>query len=291
MERIAISGATGYIGIHLIEKLREEYEILAFVRAESDISRLKSLISANCIITIGQEDIYERVKEFQPNYYINLVGKFIVEHTQKNLDDLLESNFTLPTMLLDAVCQAGCKKIINTESYWQHYGGQNSNPVDMYAAAKNGFKEIIRYYVEAMECSCISLILFDTYGADDRRKKLLNCIAQMKEGESIDLTDCSQKMYFCHIKDVIKAYEVALHMISQFVSGQLQEFAVRGDKPRELKDIVMELTEMMNRKIYLNFGIREGRKREIVDPEGIGKVLTGWSCEVELHEGLREMIE
>lgn len=290
MEKVAISGATGYIGIHLIEHLRKEYKIFAFVRKQSNLSMLKSLISEDCILIIEQENIYERMKAFQPDYYINLVGKFIAEHSQENLVDLLESNLTLPTMLLDAVCQAGCKKIINTESYWQHYAGQDRNPVDMYAAAKNGFKEIVRYYIEAMGCSCVSLILFDTYGADDKRKKILNCITQMKEGESIDLSDCSQKIYFCHIRDVVGAYEVALHIISRFEEGRMEEYAVREDEPRVLKDIIMELTEMMNRKVYLNFGSRENRKREIENPEGIGRVLTGWKCEVELHQGLKEMI-
>lgn len=290
MERVAISGATGYIGLRLIEQLKDIYEVLAFVRRQSEISVLRSLISEDRILVIEQEDIYARMKAFRPDYYINLMGKFIVEHSQDNLLDLLDSNLTSPAVLLDAVCQAGCKKIINTGSYWQHYAGQDSNPVDMYAAVKNGFREIIRYYTEAMGCRCVSLILFDTYGAGDGRKKLLNCIAQMKDGESIDLSDCTQKVYYCHINDVVKAFEVALQVVSKCEAGQFEEYAVREEKPWVLKDVIMDLKGMMDREIYLNFGVRKKRKREIMDPQGVGRVLPGWKCEVELHQGLKEMI-
>ncbi len=285
-----ISGATGYIGISLIRELVKEYHVYALVRKESDLSVLNTLIDKECIIQINEDNVYKTIRQAQPEYYINLMGKFIVEHSEDNLAELLEGNFDMPVRLLDAVCQAGCKKIINTGTYWQNFNGENNNPVDLYGAVKNAFENIIKFYTEAMECRCITLKLFDTYGPKDTRKKLLTVLAEMKDGESIDLSDCMQKVYYCHIKDVVSAYIAAMGLLDVAKSGYMEEFAVRDKKPVVLKDIIMHLKKLTNKNMKLNFGKRKNRKREIVNPEGIGKIIPGWECTVPLEEGLKELL-
>lgn len=290
MKHIMISGATGYIGISLIRELVKEYQVYALVRKESDLSVLNTLIDKECIIQINDGNVYKTIRQAQPEYYINLMGKFIAEHSEDNLAELLEGNFDVPVMLLDAVCQAGCKKIINTGTYWQNFNGESSNPVDLYGAVKNAFENIIKYYTETMGCRSITLKLFDTYGPNDKRKKLLTVLAEMKDGESIDLSDCMQKVYYCHIKDVVSAYIAAMGLLDAAKSRYMEEFAVRDKKPVVLKDVIVKLTKIMNKDIKLNFGMRENRKREIVNPEGIGKIIPGWECTVPLEQGLKEML-
>ena len=73
-------------------------------------------------------------------------------------------------------------------------------------------------------------------------------------------------------------------------SRYMEEFAVRDKKPVVLKDVIVKLTKIMNKDIKLNFGMRENRKREIVNPEGIGKIIPGWECTVPLEQGLKEML-
>lgn len=291
MKHVMISGATGYIGISLIRELVKQYRVYALVRKESDLSELNTLIDKECIIQINDDNVYEIIRKARPEYYINLMGRFIAEHSANNLAELLESNFDIPVRLLDAVCQAGCKKIINTGTYWQNFNGESNNPVDLYGAVKNAFENIIKYYVEVMGCRNVTLQLFDTYGPKDRRKKLLTVLSEMKDGDSIDLSDCMQKVYYCHIKDVTSAYVAAMRLLDTAKDGYMEVFAVRDEKPVVLRDAVMELIKIANKDVTLNFGMRRNRNREIINPEGIGKTIPGWKCTVPLEQGLKEILE
>ena len=138
MEKVIISGATGYIGLHLCKALDSKYEVYAIVRKQSNLKELKKYVSSKRIIMLEDniKKFYTQMKEIEPDYFVHLAGKFISEHSEANLSDLLDSNLTAPVKMLDAICKAGCKNIINTGSYWQNYDGDNYNPVNLYAATK-----------------------------------------------------------------------------------------------------------------------------------------------------------
>ncbi len=292
MDRVIISGATGYIGIHLVEALVKRHEVYAIVRKQSKLDKLKKYLSAEHIILLDDEerDFYQRIMEIKPEYFVHLAGKFISNHSKNDISDLVESNYVTPVKMLDAICQAGCKNIINTGSYWQNYNGEPYNPVNLYAATKEAFLDMIKYYTESMGCKCITLKLFDTYGPYDERKKILNTICNIKEGDSLDMTSGEQKMFYCYIDDVVSAYIQALTLIRARVAGEHEEYAVRGENSSSLREIVLQFKKISGKNIKFNFGERPDRDREIANPDGIGVILPGWKCKVTLEEGLRRLV-
>ncbi len=289
MEKVIISGATGYIGLHLCKALDSKYEVYAIVRKQSNLKELKKYVSSKRIIMLEDniKKFYTQMKEIEPDYFVHLAGKFISEHSEANLSDLLDSNLTAPVKMLDAICKAGCKNIINTGSYWQNYDGDNYNPVDLYAATKMAFSNMLKYYTEVMGCKSITLKLFDTYGKDDERKKVLNIIRDMRDGETLDMTSCEQKVFYCYIDDVISAYMHALKLIKTSKSHEHKEYSIRSEIPIPLKDIVLQLKNLSGKNIQLNFGKRDNRNREIMNPEGIGEVLPGWQEKYSIETGLK----
>lgn len=291
MKKLIISGATGYIGLNLVEKLLNEYDVYAFVRKTSNTKKLEKLLTAEKMILSDETDLYDRLENIKPYYFVHLAGKFAGRHDKDTLNDLIESNISAAARMLDAVYSAGCRNIINTGSYWQNYLGEENNPVDFYAATKSAFADIIRYYTKAKECRCVTLKLFDTYGPGDTRGKLLNLIKRLEDGQSIDVSPCTQKMFYCYIDDVVEAYGRALEYLVEKPPGYFGEYAVRGDKPIALKQIIEMFKEISGKNITINYGARPPREREINDPTGIGTILPGWECKVPLEVGLKKFSE
>ena len=67
---------------------------------------------------------------------------------------------------------AGCYRMVNTGTSWQHYENSDHRPSNLYAATKQAFEEILNFYATAYPLRVCSLHLSDTYGPNDIRPKL-----------------------------------------------------------------------------------------------------------------------
>ncbi len=292
--RIVITGATGYIGSNLLVKLIEEnYDVYVLVRKKSDLSNIEEYLEAHKILNIldNRTLLYEKMRNIRPDIFIHLAGIFISNHSEENINELFDSNIRDSAVILDAVCNGGCKNIINTGSYWQMYDNEVYNPVNLYAATKEAFEKIIEYYIQNFECKAITLRLFDTYGKNDKRNKILNILNNLKDGQKIDMTKGEQFIYMCHIDDVVKAYIEAINQVQFLENGKHKVYAIRGELPIKLKDIVNRYVKISNKKLDINWGGREYRKKEIINPSGYGEVLPNWKPSIDLDTGLKDLIE
>lgn len=292
--KIVITGATGYIGSNLLAKLIDKnYDVYVLVRKKSDLSKIDGHLDEHKILNIldNRTLLYEKMKDIKPDIFIHLAGMFISNHSEENINELLDSNITDSAVILDAICNSGCKNIINTGSYWQNYNNEKYNPVNLYAATKEAFEKIIEYYIQNSDCKAITLRLFDTYGKNDKRNKILNILNNLNEGQEIDMTKGEQLIYMCHIDDVVKAYIETINQVQFLENGQHKVYAIRGTLPIKLKDIVNRYVKISNKKLYINWGGREYRKKEIINPTGYGEVLPNWEPSIDLDTGLKDLIE
>lgn len=290
MEKILMSGATGFIGSHLIKRLKQEgYELFIIVRPTTDVSAVKEIVPIKNIVVLAErEELYRKIKEIKPFIYIHLMGAFYTSHNSMNITQMIDANIRDSLLVLDAVNESGCKKIINTASYWQNRENQSYSPVNLYAATKQAFETLLVHYIENEKLSVITLTIFDTYGAGDKRKKILNTVYQLKDGEMLDLTNGEQKMYLCYIDDIVSGYLAAIEKVKTLEGGKALKYALRDDgEPIALKDILMTAVHVWGKNIKLNFGAIERKKTEIDDPSGYGDVLPNWETSVGLEDGLK----
>ena len=71
--------------------------------------------------------------------------------------------------------------------------------------------------------------------------------------------------------------------------GEHKCYVLREKEPVRLRDIIELYLKIHQKKLEINWGKREGRDREIMDPTGMGKVLPGWAPKYTLKEGLRKI--
>jgi nucleoside-diphosphate-sugar epimerase len=289
--RIVITGATGYIGTKLTKRLRTEgHKLYAVVREESNTGAIADCVE-KIITSKPYESLADILKTIKPEVYINLAGYYCGTHTYDKIAPLFDANVILPTYVMDAAVSSGCRYIIHTASVQQCYNGEEYNPINLYAATKQAFEDIIYYYTAAGRTSAITLQLFDTYGADDIRRKVFNLVRMVKDGESIEMSPGMQKLYFCYIDDVIDAYVRALELIQEQKAGFCARYAVRENYPIELKEFIEKYLRESGRKIKIQWGARPYMEKEIMDPQGIGKILSGWYPKISYDEGIKMCAE
>ena len=206
-------------------------------------------------------------KENNFEVVFHLASLFIAEHESKDVDNLLNSNIVFGTHLLEGMKESENKLLINTGTSWQHYNSEEYNPVDLYAATKEAFEKIIKYYVEAEGIRCVTLKLFDTYGENDKRPKLINLLNKFAdEGKELDMSLGEQKLDLVHIDIVTDTFIKAYELLKNNKEIRNEVYGVSSGKQISLREIVENFEREIGKKLKINWGARPYRKREVMEP-------------------------
>ncbi|MCF6764289.1 NAD(P)-dependent oxidoreductase [Thiotrichales bacterium 19S3-7] len=291
MKNYLITGATGYIGSKLTKRLVDEgHRVVCIVRKHSNTLLLESISSRiDLVIWDGSVDsLINGLKNYQIDLVFHLASCFIAEHNSNQVTELIESNVLFGTHLLEAMLQNNIKYIVNTGTSWQHYNNESYDPVCLYAATKEAFEKVIAYYINAHRFKCITLKLFDTYGPDDPRKKLLHLLKRIAlSNEVLGMSPGLQQIDLTHIEDVVNAFLIAAARIiekKQITSDE--SFAVASGKVLTLKDVVKKFELSKNVKLNINWGDRPYRDRETMCLWQDYSILPQWRPMYHFPEGI-----
>ena len=292
--KILITGATGYIGSNLVKSLVENNinQISVITRVDSDLKPLNDVIGKIKIFRYdGTEKCMMRIiGQSSPDIVCHLAGVSNYNHEISDIKNIVNSNILFGTILLDAMIKNNVFNFINTGTFWQHYEDLDYNPSCLYAATKQSFLDIIKYYVESFGLNVITLKLFDNYGPNDNRGKLFNYIDKSAlENSSVKLSPGEQLIDIIHILDLIEAYNISINMLlNDNYKGQ-NEFFVSNKNRITLKELVKTYLLFTNQTVSIEWGSRKYRNREIMNPVFNGKILPGWSPKIDLEDGIRKL--
>jgi nucleoside-diphosphate-sugar epimerase len=294
-EQIAlVTGATGFIGGHLVRKLIQQgWNVHVVVRPESSQELLAEL---HDMVKIHIHDgttggLLAILSEVTPGTVYHLASLFLSEHRSTDIEQLINSNLLFATQLAEAMVQTGVWQLINTGTSWQHFQGRDYSPVNLYAATKQAFEAILAYYVDTTPLRVITLKLFDTYGPGDRRQKLIHLLRQVAERqEPLAMSPGDQLIDLVHIDDVVQAYISAADLLHQERITGHESFAVSSGAAIRLKDLVTLYGRLMGRSLPIQWGGRPYRSREVMTPWQTGLALPGWKPQVSLEDGLRQLV-
>ena len=77
---------------------------------------------------------------------INLASKYLRSNNFKDMIDLINSNILFTTSVLEACPKKKLKWYINISSVMIHKNSENYLPLNLYAATKKGFLDILKLY-------------------------------------------------------------------------------------------------------------------------------------------------
>lgn len=290
--KILITGATGFIGKHLIKALNEEnHDVIVLARSSSETSFIdegKVLISDQDFETLRQQ-----FTRYNFDGIIHLASLYINKHEPDNIEDLFQSNVLLGTKVLEMAKKNNVSWFINTGTLFQHYNNENYNPVNLYAATKQAFEDIAKYYYETSDLNFVTLKLNDTYGANDKRKKIFNLWKEYAQtGMVLEMSPGEQLMDILHIDDVIDGFIKMVSLISTDKEKRNcgKSFSLKAEEKVTLKQLSHMFEKISGMKLNIKWGAINYRPREIMIPATCIPTLPNWQQSISYEDGFKDFL-
>lgn len=290
--KVLITGVTGFIGRNLSKRLTDDgAEICALVRKRKDAEELEKN-TIKCFLYDSSVHLGSYFENERFDGIIHLASRFIKEHSFEDIDDLITSNILFSTKVLESAIHANIPWFINTGTFWQHYNNEDYSPVNLYAATKQSFEDIARYYVQSSNILFVTLKLNDTYGPGDTRPKIFNLWKNISEtGKPLEMSAGEQMIDIVHIDDVIEAYIKLINLITKDHEhrNNFKSFAVSSGNTVSLKELAEIFSDISGKKLNIQWGKKKYRKNEVMIPWNLGTPVPGWKPKVGFNVGIKKL--
>lgn len=286
---IAMTGATGYLGSHLVRRLAADgHRLIVLKRSFSDTRRIVDLLAAGVAAhDIDVEPLPAVFLERQIDCVLHCATDYGRRQTPRAA--IIEANLLLPLQLLELAVDHGVRTFINTDT-------KLDKRVSSYSLSKRQFREWLTTFGDAI--TAINVPLEHFYGpGDDRTKFVSSMIERMLSSDRmIALTAGDQLRDFVHIDDVVEAF---LLIVRRCVGeerppavrpgGGLLSFEVGSGTPVSIRDFMLLLRRLADRAdMALDFGALPYRANETMRSAADTSMIAalGWAPRVALEEGL-----
>lgn len=283
--RVLVTGASGFVGRHLTRALVARGDDVHAVVRVGSTRPVPALPSAQLHrLDDSRSQIGSVVEAVAPELVFHLATHFAARHVPDEMLSMLDANVAFGAVLAQSCATHGIR-LVHTTSAWQHYRGADYDPVSLYAATKQAFVDVVEYFriVELLDAR--EVCLFDTYGPDDGRGKLVeSLIAALREGRSMEMSSGRQLVDLVHIDDVVAALLLAAEAES---FGR--RMVVRSGQPLSIRALVDLLNDVSGAVLSARWGARPDRGREMVEDWPVEGDSLGWAPAVSLPDGLARL--
>ncbi len=303
--KVLVTGANGFIGSHVLEALIKEngWEIAITLRPESDISRIRNMLEESNRIkayVLGEQSLDSIISSFKPDLVVNFAVYYEKKDLYSNIDQMVETNISFSSKILDSMSRNGGRFFVNTGTYTEFLMDKqilatesNVHPANLYSATKAAFENILKYYTENYNITAVTLNLSTTYGPKDKPNNLIPYLVNCSlENRDANVSAGEQILDFVYVKDVAEAYVKAMRYLLG-THKNYDVFSIGSGSPHNLKEIA-EIISGFGGNLRINWGAIPYSLQETFffksDITHARNVLRWWP-KYTLSEGLRETFE
>ncbi|HEY8239170.1 MAG TPA: GDP-mannose 4,6-dehydratase [Candidatus Limnocylindrales bacterium] len=309
--RVSVSGAGGFIGSHLAERLvRAGAQVRAMVRYNGR-SELGSLAHADADVRAAMEIIHSDVTDpYAVRRFVegsdtvfHLAALIAIPYSYAAPASYVATNVSGTLHMLEAVRDLGIAHMVQTSTS-ETYGTARTTPIDEdhplqpqspYAASKVGADALAESFHRAFDVPVATIRPFNTFGPRQSARAVVPTIAsQVLAGRSeIRLGDLRPRRDLTYVADTVEGFlavaraPACVGMVTNIGSGTAVSIG-------ELAALIAELAGKPGLPIVTD-AVRvrpEGSEVfELVADAHRAAELTGWRPEVSLRDGLRQAIE
>lgn len=290
--QILLTGATGFLGSHLLAALLAAgHEVIAVKRTTSSTSKIEPLLGHQALqlFNIDSEDPAALYKRSRVDTIIHTATEY--GRGEAPLYGILDANLILPLRLAELGIQKGVRSFINTDSFFNKAGNSYSNLLN-YSLSKKSL--LIWLEKLSTNLKIINVVLEHMYGPGDSDSKFVESVIQrvgFRKEPHIALTHGHQRRDFIFIDDVVQAY---LYLVDYGRQNdfRLETFELGTGQATQVRDFVEYVKELSGSSTGLGFGDIPYRADEIMySTADISRLeRLGWTPTVDVRTGVQRIL-
>ena len=308
-KNILVTGADGFIGSHLVERLlKEDCQITAFVYYNSFNSWgwLDTLnVETKSRIKIFSGDIRDpngvRLAMKGIDIVFHLAALIAIPFSYHSPDSYIDTNVKGTLNIIQAAKDEKIERIIITSTS-EIYGTAKFVPIteihpkqpqSPYSASKIGADAIADSFYRSFDLPLIIVRPFNTYGPRQSARAIIpTLITQLLSGvQEIKIGDISPTRDFLYVKDTVQGF-IDISKIDSLIG---QEVNIATQSEITIGDLAQKLINKINDKaiIYSDINRNRPEKSEVFRLFGSNEKLkshTTWEQRYSLDQGLEETI-
>ncbi len=305
---VLITGAGGFIGSHLTEKLQlEGAKIRAFIRYNSraDIGLLTHLppkIKKNLDIVAGDLRDLSTVRSALNgiDHIFHLGALIAIPYSYLHPAEVIETNIMGTMNILLAARDMGIKRIVHTSTS-EVYGTALSVPINEnhplqaqspYAASKIGADKITESFFCSYDLPVVTVRPFNTYGPRQSARAVIpTIIAQALTNQDVHLGNLDARRDLTYVSDTVDGFMKA----GQTPNVEGKTFNLGTGLEINIAELAEEIISLVGepRNIIVDQHRLRPEKSEVqrlLSDNQLAKDLLSWEPQVSLTDGLQKTI-
>jgi dTDP-glucose 4,6-dehydratase len=296
--KILLTGATGFVGSHLVLKLVEQgYDVYALERYVTGRFILGEEKKVKTVFGDLREQFTVRriVHETQPDVIIHLASISAVAYSYDHPNEVIEANFVGTVNLVETCLRElpSLKHFLFASSSETYGNGPipkteetSQNPNSPYAVSKLACEKYLLYMRDTYQLPMTILRNFNTYGRKDNTHFVVErTIAQMLKEGPVKLGDPTPTRDLEYIDDHVNSYLACLD--NPKAKGEVFNFCTgKGTSIKQLVDMISKLCEYKGEVIWNTIPARPLDIKDLVGDYSKAKRLLEWEPNFTLEEGL-----
>jgi nucleoside-diphosphate-sugar epimerase len=297
--RVLVTGAAGFIGSHVTERLlQESHSVCAAVSSHQSAERLRGLESQLLMVPVDLRNsvaVRQLISDFRPECAIHLAW-YAVPGKYWSAPDNLDC-VAMSLSLAQALSEAKCRRLLAVGSCAEYdwncgflsEDGTPLRPRTVYGASKNATREVLGTYCEDVCMSFAWARLFCLYGPGEAPARLVPSVTcALLRGEIARCTQGNQWRDFLHVEDVASAlWAVAKSDFNGAVN-------VASGEPVRVSEIFGKIGKVLGKPENIAPGaLPLDRDQPHLIVGDIRRLSTevGWHPSISLDDGLHQTVE
>ena len=267
MKNILLTGSTGFIGSELLKYLSNYNKVYITVRKKYKINSNNKNI--NKIYFNSHKNLSYKIKKLKIDTVVHCATHYVKNHNFEDIKKLSESNILFGNIILENLKIMRVKKFVNFSTVWENYDGKKDNCYNLYSAYKAGFGKIISFYKkENKNIKFLNLVISDTFGLRDKRKKLVNLL-KINYKKNLVTKVISKNLYInlLNVKDIVSAIKLILKK-----NYKSDTYILKNKNNFKIYDIIKKIEKYSQKKIKVKWLSNKIIKEKIYK----FKTLKGW---------------
>ncbi len=307
MEKVLLTGATGFVGkelaLKLLDKGYEVHDVGRYVTGRYSFEGSKQVVSHYANLT-DYSTIRSMVKEISPDYVVHLAAISPVAFSYDHYIEVTEANY-LGTINLAESCHREVphlKQFIAAGTS-EEYGMTLKNtkeklteesplqPNSPYAVSKVAIDFYLRYLHQAYNFPMTILRPYNTFGRRNNSHFFIErAITHMLSGEKVHLGDRTAVRDWMYIDDHVDAYMKALGN-KKAIGETIQVCTGKGYTTGETAELIAKLTGFKGEIVWNSTPRRPLDARVLIGDNSKARRILNWEPKYTLEEGLKKTIK